>query len=168
MDYKSYYKYLCSEHWSFTRAGVLKRDKNQCFRCKQAAREVHHINYKNLVDIEDTDLISVCQECHGDIHKAVNEGYIPNPHNDISSLSLTNSGLNDYFQTRTNLADKPGVILTIGFLHQLNCLAQHRKSQIWQALNQKQRSSVLDLTGEYISRKSFNKLRRIIQYSKSS
>lgn len=62
--------------WISKRSEILKRDNNECQRCKikgkySKAETVHHI--KHLKDypelaIEDDNLISLCNVCHNIVH----------------------------------------------------------------------------------------------------
>lgn len=61
--------------WRKKRARVLRRDRHWCRGCdKQAATEVHHLAYgrgrgvKSLVDVPDEKLVSLCNDCHAEIH----------------------------------------------------------------------------------------------------
>jgi len=77
-----YDEYLKSDHWKNLRLSVLKRARFKCERCASEGKvnnadHVHHINYKNLHDVETTDLLAVCGKCHKRIHRAIEKGYIP-------------------------------------------------------------------------------------------
>lgn len=55
------------------REKVLERDKNLCKECKtKTAEQVHHICYENLYNELLKDLISVCKNCHSEIHRILN------------------------------------------------------------------------------------------------
>lgn len=70
---KTFYK---SGVWLSKRSEILKRDNNECQRCKikgkySKAETVHHI--KHLKDypelaVEDKNLISLCNSCHNEEH----------------------------------------------------------------------------------------------------
>jgi len=71
---REYSEYLLSEHWRNLRGEILARHPT-CERCaKRPAVQVHHLRYRNLVDVRHKDLLSVCDQCHGEIHRAVNFG----------------------------------------------------------------------------------------------
>lgn len=62
---ESYQEYLRSAHWRTTRARILKRADGLCEDCgKNAATQVHHLNYDHLWAERDEDLVAVCHECH--------------------------------------------------------------------------------------------------------
>ena len=64
-----YIKYLSSEEWKNIRDIALKRDEYKCQKCKiKNADEVHHLTYENLYNENLEDLMSVCYECHKNIH----------------------------------------------------------------------------------------------------
>ena len=60
------------------RAEVLERDGWQCQTCGRPDRlQVHHIRSRGrLGDDTDENLITLCADCHSDIHRscAVNDG----------------------------------------------------------------------------------------------
>lgn len=93
MTYRSYPEYLESAHWAFTRKKILERDSYKCVVCKQDAKQVHHINYRKLINVVDDDLMSVCEGCHCLIHAAIDKGYIRL--NNKGSLEKTLQGLSD-------------------------------------------------------------------------
>ena len=65
-----YSNYIQSEKWKAIRDEVLQRDQNLCQECKSTpAVEVHHKTYDNLFNEKLEDLISVCKDCHIEIHK---------------------------------------------------------------------------------------------------
>lgn len=65
-----YQQYLLSDTWKFKRARVLQRDDHQCQACCSAkAVEVHHKSYQNIGDEPLFELISVCKECHLQLHQ---------------------------------------------------------------------------------------------------
>jgi hypothetical protein len=69
-------EYLNSEEWQNLRALVME-SKPDCQCChKTTARDVHHLIYRNIVDIKVNELLPVCRECHKFIHKAIEDGYI--------------------------------------------------------------------------------------------
>ena len=61
MDYDQYLK---SEDW--LRKKYLKRLKrNNCAICNSKKNlDVHHLNYKNLHNVEQSDLRVLCRRCH--------------------------------------------------------------------------------------------------------
>ncbi|TWH49604.1 HNH endonuclease [Sporomusa sp. KB1] len=62
--------------WLHKRTEILKRDNNECQKCKSRGRFsiaecVHHIKHlKNRQDLalEDSNLISLCNSCHNEEH----------------------------------------------------------------------------------------------------
>lgn len=65
-----------SRKWKSKRAKILRRDNNECQKCKSRgkhhkAETVHHI--KHLKDypelaLDDDNLISLCNACHNEEH----------------------------------------------------------------------------------------------------
>ena len=69
--YFKYYEYLNSPEWKEKRNLVLQRDNFTCQRCKkEPADDVHHISYHTIYKESLTDLLSVCRNCHLEIHKS--------------------------------------------------------------------------------------------------
>lgn len=68
--HQDYHEYILSEEWQKKRLAVFKRDNYQCQRCGSAKNLcVHHLSYARLgKDDEILDLITLCRECHSDIH----------------------------------------------------------------------------------------------------
>lgn len=62
-------EYLHSEHWKQLRERKLK-ETPLCETCGSGYKvEPHHLNYKNLYDVERCDLKSLCRRCHHNIHE---------------------------------------------------------------------------------------------------
>lgn len=65
-----YQQYLLSDTWKSKRLRVLQRDDHRCQACCLAkAAEVHHKTYQNIGDEPLFELISVCKECHLQLHR---------------------------------------------------------------------------------------------------
>ena len=63
--------YTHTHIWQKLRKLRLVKDNFQCFKCKTAINvEVHHIHYPAVWGTEsvDNDLITLCAECHAEIH----------------------------------------------------------------------------------------------------
>ncbi len=70
----SYEKYINYEAWFEKRKVILIRDNHLCRLCKvKKANQVHHISYRNLCSESDLELISVCPDCHMNIHNIAKE-----------------------------------------------------------------------------------------------
>ncbi len=66
-----YEEYLTTPEWQATRKRILKRDNYQCQGChaKHVALNVHHYTYERLGCEEDTDLVTLCVDCHEELHR---------------------------------------------------------------------------------------------------
>ena len=66
-----YRKYIKSKAWRNLRKVVLERDKYACQKCLATGKplHVHHLNYNRVGREKLTDLISVCEDCHGLEHE---------------------------------------------------------------------------------------------------
>lgn len=66
---QAYNIYLKSDQWKIKRKKILKRDNYVCRICKtNNAEEVHHLNYQNLCDESELELLSVCSIYHKLVH----------------------------------------------------------------------------------------------------
>lgn len=67
-----YDDYLKSEDW-LTKKYLKRLKRNNCAICNSKDNlHVHHLNYKNLVDVDMSDLRVYCKRCHflaHDLHK---------------------------------------------------------------------------------------------------
>ena len=69
----TYVNHLMSEKWKQTKLARLLIDD---FKCKQCNKPItaetshcHHITYQNLGDEGMKNVVSVCPQCHNDIHE---------------------------------------------------------------------------------------------------
>jgi hypothetical protein len=76
-DNREWYRtvYLSSEHWKNLRRRKLAAQPS-CEMCGRYGAhhsylDVHHVNYRNIFDVELTDLLTVCRRCHKQIHLMV-------------------------------------------------------------------------------------------------
>ncbi len=68
--------YLKSPEWASLRNTILF-PKPDCQCCKKVpAQDVHHLVYRNWVDVTIVDLMPVCRKCHDYIHVAIKDGFI--------------------------------------------------------------------------------------------
>ena len=79
----SYIDHLMSDKWKQTKLKRLLIDDFKCQQCNKPitaeTSHCHHITYQNLRDEGMKDMVSVCPQCHNDIHKfyGKNAGYYP-------------------------------------------------------------------------------------------
>lgn len=64
----TFHSYYNSDEWKRTRLRILSRDDHQCQACESPAQCVHHIVYDRLGQENDIDLISLCKNCHTEVH----------------------------------------------------------------------------------------------------
>lgn len=68
----AYKDYLKSEDW-LTKRYLKRLKRNNCAICNSKDKlDVHHLNYRNLVDVLQSDLRVLCRRCHflaHDLHK---------------------------------------------------------------------------------------------------
>lgn len=70
MGFQTYKDYLDSSFWKEIRRRILARDDKKCHCCGKEASIAHHRNYEFEVMMgnKDESLISVCNNCHCNIH----------------------------------------------------------------------------------------------------
>lgn len=68
-DKSTFGSYYDSQEWKYTRQRIFERDEHECQSCHEEATCVHHILYERLGCENDLDLISVCDDCHSEIHR---------------------------------------------------------------------------------------------------
>ena len=84
-------EYLRSDEWKALRNQVMNLHC-VCECCGDKATDVHHMVYRNLVDIKVTDLLPVCRECHNLKHKAIDDKYIPKD-GDVDLIKTITKGI---------------------------------------------------------------------------
>lgn len=67
--WEQYNRYLLTPGWQTLRSKILKRDNYTCQQChSRTAKQVHHLSYARVGHELDSDLASVCEECHKELH----------------------------------------------------------------------------------------------------
>ena len=67
----TYSDYLETKHWKRFRSKFLREKKNRiCFICGDTPKSIHlhHKTYKRLGNEKISDIVSLCQSCHQEIH----------------------------------------------------------------------------------------------------
>ncbi len=66
----NYTEYLTTVEWQRTRRWALDRAGNKCQLCKSDRKlDVHHNDYSRLGKEEPSDIIVLCNDCHGHHHR---------------------------------------------------------------------------------------------------
>lgn len=63
-----YAVYLKTTHWQTLRARVFKLDKGRCVMCPRHGSCVHHRTYERLGSEWISDVVTLCENCHHQIH----------------------------------------------------------------------------------------------------
>lgn len=89
-SYGRYVAYITSDpRWQARRKLVLERDNHTCQGCLVArATHVHHETYSRLFDEFMFDLISLCEPCHGRIHRVKYERDLSGPISDSEAADV--------------------------------------------------------------------------------
>lgn len=67
---EEYKRYLKSDHWRDLRLRKFAQEP-WCEVCGISQnRQAHHLRYKNLLDCDLSDLMTLCDQCHKDLHLA--------------------------------------------------------------------------------------------------
>ncbi len=63
---KVYEDYIHSDHWSDLRLRVFNKANRRCEACNLPKKNLqgHHLNYRNLIDCTEDDIMALCQTCH--------------------------------------------------------------------------------------------------------
>lgn len=61
-------EYYRSPEWKEKRNKIMQRDNYTCQVCGDKATDVHHLNYNNLFDEWDIELVALCRHCHKKYH----------------------------------------------------------------------------------------------------
>lgn len=67
-----YSEYLKTDDWKEKRKNKLSK-KKLCGVCADPVVDIHHLNYRNLLDVQQSDLRRLCRRCHflaHDLYKA--------------------------------------------------------------------------------------------------
>jgi hypothetical protein len=66
-----YQEYLTTPEWQATRKHILQRDHYQCQGCHavDVLLHVHHYTYERLGCEQDEDLVTLCEDCHEELHR---------------------------------------------------------------------------------------------------
>lgn len=78
-------EYLKSDEWKKLRNLIMSTSPD-CQCCGGASSDVHHMVYRNIVDITINDLIPVCRSCHEYIHQAIDDNYISQEPKEFKSI----------------------------------------------------------------------------------
>ena len=71
---REYAEYLTEPQWEHLRQLAISTG-TICQRCDtNKATQVHHTNYRNIVDVRPQDLVALCAHCHKKMHVAIRSG----------------------------------------------------------------------------------------------
>ena len=65
---KAHQAYVRTMKWRTTRAAFLKRYPN-CELCGAPSENAHHLHYETIGAEREADLLSLCRDCHRELHK---------------------------------------------------------------------------------------------------
>lgn len=92
-----YQEYLQTEHWQQKRKFALNRANNRCMICySNGLLNVHHRTYERIGEEMPSDVIALCEKCHGIFHDKLpkpaqpGEYFSPQPRNGAIKSSFLN------------------------------------------------------------------------------
>jgi hypothetical protein len=89
-------EYLNSEEWKTLRDSIMAvKPTCQCKGCDKPAADLHHMVYRNIVDVKITDLIPVCRSCHDLIHQSIKDKWISQKINDLEIIKDRTLNIHD-------------------------------------------------------------------------
>lgn len=67
--------YLKSEHWQNIRLSKMASARGRCYRCLKLdnSNDVHHLCYRNIYDVQLSDLVVLCRDCHEKFHEVLSK-----------------------------------------------------------------------------------------------
>ena len=66
----AYQRYMESARWARKRARAIARDGGVCTECgRRGVLHVHHLSYEFFGREPMEDLVTLCEQCHRDIHE---------------------------------------------------------------------------------------------------
>ena len=93
-------EYLRSDEWREKRRLFIEKHP-VCEKCvKRPTGDVHHLEYRDIVDVTDECMMGACRECHRFIHDCIDVGLIPNDAALIVKRALTMSVGRDDLKAR--------------------------------------------------------------------
>lgn len=75
---EDYYAYIQSNKWKRTKAKRIKTDGCRCAVCGKhnVALHVHHLSYGRFGNENESDIITLCPDCHESIHSDSDDFYL--------------------------------------------------------------------------------------------
>lgn len=71
---REYSEYLKEPLWEEQRKLAISMGM-MCQRCHtNRASQVHHLRYRDIVNVKPSDLVALCAHCHGKMHVAIRSG----------------------------------------------------------------------------------------------
>lgn len=84
-------EYLLSAEWSALRRSALNLE-SKCYLCgHKGSLDVHHMDYRNIVDVTLECLVALCRPCHSMVHDAIDMGLLEKKHTRQSLSKMSHS-----------------------------------------------------------------------------
>ena len=99
-------EYLRSDEWREKRRLFIEKHP-VCEKCgNRPTGDVHHLEYRNIVDVTDECMMGTCRECHEFIHDCIDVGLIPKDADLLIKRALTMSVTTDNLKARRSYLRK--------------------------------------------------------------
>lgn len=66
-----YDRYVRTGHWQRIKRNYYKKHKKICYCCGEDSYVLHHINYSRRGEEKDKDLVTLCENCHNEVHNLI-------------------------------------------------------------------------------------------------
>ncbi|MHB8646575.1 MAG: HNH endonuclease signature motif containing protein [Thermomicrobiales bacterium] len=88
-----YHDYLRTDHWREVRRAALERAEDRCQLCNSPNHlEVHHRTYERRGAEHESDVVVLCDKCHGQFHKT-HRGFTARKRGHARSIPILIAGL---------------------------------------------------------------------------
>lgn len=154
--------YLTSELWMSIRDKVIKRDP-VCMKCGVSpSTDVHHMRYRNIVNIRNSDLVGLCRPCHSFIEKCKKTRMMPKVHNLQKIREITPESIGRVIKKR-----RETVILTESLLKRVCECPPPSKRRICGIMKLSPQFTFMEWVGIKTTQQRLNKIIGAIKRSKN-
>lgn len=102
-----YWSYIKSNKWKRKKAKTISRDDGKCRICgtKYRVLHVHHLTYRRFEDEWDSDLVTLCNSCHKEVHDIIDQYEL--------DLSRANREIHGEWEILPHMRHAPGDLVNI-------------------------------------------------------
>lgn len=104
-------EYLKSPEWVELRSKVMTPGI-MCRKCKtEKATDPHHMRYRNIVDVQPSDLVPLCRKCHELIEEAKEIGILRKEHSFPELMEITRQKMDSRSKRKSSKTTITAVII---------------------------------------------------------